>query len=363
MTGAGPGRSVDALGRRVTASVARRRERALAGDRRAGSFSGRQALRRRYEFIRRAWYLVLALPLAALAASPLVWLLPHWLRGFALGVILSSGVWSAAYLVATTSGAAMAAMGQLAEQWTAQDLRRLTKRDWHLANSLAYRRWDLDHVVVGPGGVLVVETKYSANGWSRGRYTDGVVQLAVDRVAQGARDVWLTSGKSILPRHLVRPVVVLWGGDYEQQEGVKDDVLVLPGPKLQGWLEALPDDGLTPGAVQMIYAGMDAHIGKRDEADRELLGRPPRPMFHWMALAAGVLPVAVAGYLLEVTVLRAIGWRFFPPVGLAFAAAAWHTRRYRVPLSCRVAWLVGSQAVSAILLVGYVASWLQRLSR
>ena len=347
----------------MTTSTARRRERALASDRRAGSFAGRQALRLRYEFVRRAWYLVLGLPLVALAASPLAWLMPHWVRGFALGVILSSGVWSAAYLVATTSGAATAAMGQLAEQWTARDLRRLVKRRWHLANSLAYRPWDLDHVLVGPGGVLVVETKHSANGWSHGRYTDGVVQLAVERVTQGARDVWLTAGKSILPKELVRPVVVLWGGDYEDQEGMHGEVLVLPGPKLEDWLGALPDEGLPPGTVEAIYAGMEAHIGKRDEADRERLGNPPRPMSQWLAVAAGVLVVAMVAYFLEVTVLRAIGWRFFPLVGLASAGLAWGAQHYRAPLSFPLAWLIGSQAVTAILLIGYAASWFQRLSR
>ena len=67
-------------------------------------------------------------------------------------------------VVITLSGTILRARA-VGEQWTARELRSLRKRDWHLANGLLLRRVaDIDHVVIGPGGVLVIETKYSSDG-------------------------------------------------------------------------------------------------------------------------------------------------------------------------------------------------------
>ena len=117
----------------------RSRQRRLASDRRAGAWSGAKAVRTRYEFIRRAWRLVLFPPAVAAAAAPAVLLAPGAVRGFLLGVVCASGLWGAAYLVETSSGAAPAFMGQMAEQWTAGELRRLRRRGWRLINGVHLR--------------------------------------------------------------------------------------------------------------------------------------------------------------------------------------------------------------------------------
>lgn len=55
-------------------------------------------------------------------------------------------------------------MGELAEQWTAQELRPLSKHGWRLVNfALSYG--DQDHVLVGPGGVVLLETKWNGTPW------------------------------------------------------------------------------------------------------------------------------------------------------------------------------------------------------
>lgn len=60
------------------------------------------------------------------------------------------------------SGTAPLMMGELAEQWTAQELRPLTKHGWRLVNHFGLGYGGQDHVLVGPGGVVLLETKSSA---------------------------------------------------------------------------------------------------------------------------------------------------------------------------------------------------------
>jgi hypothetical protein len=231
------------------------RERRFAGDGRSGAWSGRKALDLRYDFVKRKWPFVLAGPLLAIIVCPVVLLMPHWVRQFALGVILSSGIWLAFYLVESMSGAMPPAMGQLAEQWTARELRRLRPRGWLLANEIRYRPFmDIDHILLGPGGALVVETKYAFAGWGQRGYSDRVLADAAERVADSANDFWLTS-KATLAHGLVRPIVVLWGGGYDEgRPSPRDDFLVLPGPKLREWLTQLPTAGLEENSIQSIYA-------------------------------------------------------------------------------------------------------------
>jgi hypothetical protein len=146
-----------------TAIIQRQEERQLASDQRSGSFARAEVVRKRREFIRRAWWVVVMPLLGALVACLLVLLLPHWCREFALGIILTSGVWGSIMVVVTLSDTIPRAMGGVGEEWTARELRRMRRRGWHLANGLPLRpAADVDHVVIGPGGVSVMETKYSA---------------------------------------------------------------------------------------------------------------------------------------------------------------------------------------------------------
>ncbi len=53
-------------------------------------------------------------------------------------------------------------MAELAEQWTAQELRPLREHGWKLVNHVGLGPGDQDHVVVGPGAVVLIETKWAA---------------------------------------------------------------------------------------------------------------------------------------------------------------------------------------------------------
>ena len=332
----------------------RSRQRRLASDRRAGAWSGAKALRTRYDFMRRAWWLVLFWPAVAAAAAPAVLLAPGPVRGFLFGVVCASGLWGAVYVVATSSGAAPAFMGQMGEQLTAGELRRLRRRGWRLINGVHFRAWDIDHVLIGPGGAVVAETKFSANGWSPSRYTDQVIADARDRAKRNANDLRLNLGKSLLTER-VFPVVVLWGGGVTEADAKEGDgVRVLPGSALRAWLAELPDVGLDEQAVAALYDKLAQQVERRDRHDLEREGPSPRTVSDSLTLLGATTVVGLLAFWSEIEILRLVGWAWVIPVGAAFAAAQLPFRRSAWTRPWRIGWLAGSQMVTALISLAYV---------
>lgn len=307
-----------------------------------------------YEFIRRAWWLVLFPPAVAAAAAPAILLAPGAARGFLLGVICASGLWGAAYLVETSSRSAPAFMGQMAEQWTAGELRRLRRRRWRMINGVHLRAWDIDHVLIGPGGAVVVETKFSAKGWSPSPYTDRVIADARARAKHNASDLRLNLGKSLLTEERIFPVVVLWGGKVPEAQP-DGEVRVLPGPALRAWLAQLPDAGLDAQTVAALYDKLGRQVEKRDHCDLERQGPPPRSLSDSLALLCETTVLGLLGFWSEIEALRLIGWAGVIPLGAAFAAAQLPFRRSTRTRPWRIGWLAGSQMFIALIRSAYIA--------
>ena len=143
--------------------------RALASDERAGTFARRKARTDQRQYVRRNWpwlllmYVTLAgIPCIAAAFAP-----NDFMRGLGCGLGLAgaAGALVAMIIIQTGTGPTMA--GELAEQWTAQELRPLTKHGYELVNHVFVDGpGDADNVLVGPGGLFVLETKWSASEWS-----------------------------------------------------------------------------------------------------------------------------------------------------------------------------------------------------
>ena len=82
----------------------------------------------------RAWWVVITAPLGALVFSSCA--PPSSLvREFALGIILTSGVWGSIMVVVTLSGTTPRSMGKIGEEWTAHGA-KAAGRGWYLANGL-----------------------------------------------------------------------------------------------------------------------------------------------------------------------------------------------------------------------------------
>jgi hypothetical protein len=340
----------------------RRRDHELGSDERAGSWAKANVLRRRAEFVRLAWQEVLAWPLLAVVASPVVLLMPHWSRAFALGAILASGAWGSVLYVTVMSGAVPQQMGGTAEEWSAQELRRLHRRRWHLANGVLLKKGDIDHVVIGPGGVLVVESKYSSSGWEGGHVSEDRVNGAIGQARQNHHDLLLfleqVAPRVAVPHELVRAVVVLWGRPHGTENVVTTrGVTVVHGPQFREWLGSVPDEGFAPEDVAAAWRKLREHTGRRDKADLERLGPPPQHPRDWLFDFGRAMGVGGAGMLAAAEAVRATGPPWFLVVGAGLASLSWVVCRLKLRRLWWFAWLSGTQAVTVLYGVAYVATW------
>jgi hypothetical protein len=301
-------------------------------------------------------------PLGALAACSLVLLLPHWCREFALGIILTSGVWGSIMVVVTLSGTMPRSMGAMGEGWTARELRGIRRRGWYLANGLLLReKSDIDHVVIGPGGVLVVETKYSSEGWDRDTFTEERIRRAVGQVKRNQKSV---AGilRPAVSGELVQSVVVLWGGSTEYDRVTEDDgVAIVPGTCLREWLASIEDSGLDDGSIATAWQKVKDHIARRDKFDLAHQGLPARDFMSWFLLIAGVILIGASGFLAELAVLRVTGAAWFVAVGAGMGSLAWMAYRLGLHRRWPIAWLIGTQVVTSLYAIAYVASGVTRL--
>jgi hypothetical protein len=266
--------------------MAGNRYKTMAGDARAGTFARRKARQDQRAYIHKNWRWLLGgyVVLVAAAATPLLFTGSDFWRGLWLGLILAgfAGLLATTVVIQTGTGPTMA--GELAEQWTAQELRPLASHGYRLANHVNVDgRGDADHVLVGPGGLFVLETKWSATAWTDDRF----FRQALHQVQARARSTWL----QLKPHGIAHatPVLVLWGQaakPLSAATGVRKngDVVVVAGSHLRKWLLSR-----APGVLdrQQIEAAFDDVCSIARRADKHEAPVPPSlpSLFCWGASA------------------------------------------------------------------------------
>ena len=151
------------------------------------------------------------------------------------------------------------AKGHAGEQTVGAQLEQLRVHGFDVLHDVRWpgrRRANIDHVAVGPPGVLVVDAKnwsgsvtvrdgiVRQNGYQRTREVDGVRQAGRD-VAEQLQLPWAL--------HVI-PVIALAGSDRAGVE-MSQDVTLVGHDELVSWATALPQQ-LTPGDV----LGIAAHL-------------------------------------------------------------------------------------------------------
>lgn len=287
-----------------------RRRRTLASDNRAGSWARGRARRAQREFLRETWWLFASFVLITVgAAVGCGFLIPSaYLRGMVVGaalVIAPGAVWMVAMQFTNT---APMMMGDQAEQWTAQELRRLTRREWRLLNHFALRVDDIDHVLIGPGGAYAVETKWCGSSWAS-EYGVGRLREAVAQSSANGRllRLWVPFRRNQIP---VTSVVVLWGrglNNWPPQEQIRvvDGVHVVAGPALRRWTDRLGTGVLSPTQIESVWEAMESQASRRDPIDAEL-NPVPTSLTDWaahgaLAVASACTALVVIGQLLDRT--------------------------------------------------------------
>jgi Nuclease-related domain len=134
--------------------------------------------------------------------------------------------------------------GAAGERRTARLLAPLERHGWVVLHDLAVpgSRANLDHLVIGPGGVFVIDSKQyrgrlqldpTGRLW-HGRYPLAPTLRAVSFEADQAAQVLTDPGVAVVPIVAVHGAQVPWG------KVVMDGVPVVPARRLPGMLRALP---------------------------------------------------------------------------------------------------------------------------
>ena len=186
---------------------------------------------------RRAWrhiaiflvgWCVFTTVMAAMQRTP-------FLKGLTVGFMLGLlGMYGVLFLVVT--GIAQRQMGGTAEQWTAEALAKLPASRWCVVHDLAFDSSNVDHVIVGPGRVYAVETKWTT--WSEHpKFVDSAVAGA-QRAARKMRS-FLRSQNLAAD---VIPLLVIWGPGCRHRSPEPqwvDGVGILVGKHAGEWLPRL----------------------------------------------------------------------------------------------------------------------------
>jgi hypothetical protein len=252
-------------------------------------------------------------------------------------------------VVVVMSGSAYLVTADQAEQWTRQELAPLRRQGWRVVHRALLRSGeDIDHVAIGPGGVVVIETKWSTNQMTSPRERRWVGQ-AVRQVRENARIAGLFLRPDI-GQGAVWPVVVIWPSDNRVAAQEIDGVTVLAGLDLQDWVRRRAGDVLDAETVGRAWRRLADQLARRDQADLERYGPPPKTVADYLSellqLPAGFL----LGLVLGASFIAWVGWplSLMPSLLIAVGAAA----ATRVPAAHRFASgvLVGDGALMVFLM-------------
>ena len=290
-----------------------RRAARLASDRRAGTFARRKARTLQRAYLRKHWWrllLVYLLTLGAAISPTLLFVDNQLLAGYAIGTA-ATGIAAAlliAMIIQTGTGPTMA--GEWAELWTAQALRPLSSAGYHLINHVQVDDYgDVDHVLLGPQGIYLIETKWSATAWE---LTNPVLQGAVRRMHFKAREV--RRQLSDLPPAAVVPVVALWGqaaAAASTGTGVhklKDfDSNVMAGMQLERWLLGRGRGALTPELTERARAHFVSLAHEGDLAEAPVPVSMERMFWSAVAvIAAGLVSFLAPMYLAKINTFSSL---------------------------------------------------------
>ena len=161
-----------------------------------------------------------------------------------------------------------------ADRSTARELEVLATLGWQRVDHIAVENCHIDHVLAGPGGVFVVDSKWTDEPWqlSDGLFDNTRARRALAHAREGAARL----GAHIRADHGIRcevtGLLVVWapGRPTIDSPVETEGVLVMPGHLLAEALATRPatiDAGL---ATKVIQAARQLDCGRDEHAARSL---------------------------------------------------------------------------------------------
>jgi len=186
---------------------------------------------------------------------------------FILGFLVATFLCAVLYITSVFTGAASHLTGGLAERWTKQEFAVLGSK-WRIFPNVPFSvgfgersyEVDVDHIVVGPYGVLVLETKFSSLPLDLGaKQLEKKVNEAMVQVEDNAGRVRALL-RQVAPEAPIRPVVVFWGrliktpeNVVRRVEGRSEIVRIIHGGDAKSWRpKLLENEMMTQVTVERI---------------------------------------------------------------------------------------------------------------
>jgi hypothetical protein len=173
---------------------------------------------------------------------------PHQFSSVFVGAMLVVPLWAVSLLAAGRPSTAKWARGADGEEWTAGALRRALGPDYAVVNDIQLGSSNIDHVVVGPAGVFVVETKWTGKKWASAEGASRI-ETARKQVRGASRHVQRALEAAAIPVS-PRSVVVLWGGDSRDWNekkvlsSMQGEIPAVAGTSVRLWASTL-----SPGVI------------------------------------------------------------------------------------------------------------------
>lgn len=200
----------------------------------------------------------------------------HWLVPVAVGALIVGYLWFCTAALNAVDGTWLRRQGAGAEELTSGVLRRLRRDGWRTIDSVEFTSLEVDHVLVGPGGVWAIETKNSMVPMKV--RPDGIDLYGGDpcvQARQAARKIELLLRSGDGPTLEVSPAVVLWGpgapkldGGVIEMSSPAGPVLIFEGQRLRSNLRRFDVAALSPADVASACDTLSAFVVRRDAYER-----------------------------------------------------------------------------------------------
>jgi Nuclease-related domain len=143
--------------------------------------------------------------------------------------------------------------GQIGEQQTEDVLKPLERVGWRVIHDIPNARGNWDHVVVGPGGLFLLDTKTSER---KAFVKDDRLYLGRTTFNGAAFRGSAKSLHTALAEHrppFAQAVVAIWA-DFPARHQEERDVIYIAGGELAEWLSSRPPKLAAPRVVALASA-------------------------------------------------------------------------------------------------------------
>ena len=225
-----------------------------------GRLRASQARARQRELLRSAWWKWLIL-IGCWYALVVALHAKFWrFSDVGYGVLLVVPPWVVSVIVMSDPRVAAWTIGADGEEWTGSALRRVLGAEYVIMNDLQLTRRNIDHLVVGPAGLFVVETKWSSEPWGSAKGGDAQRRACL-QVQGNVRTLQRELEAEGIGR-VPQPLVVLWGGrtrswPVDRRTRVVDRVTVVAGNGLRQWAADLDTGILTRDERDALTKSLD----------------------------------------------------------------------------------------------------------